>query len=201
MILIFTVLTSAWSCSFYIHILFAVNASDADVVIHSSDNVEFRLHKKNLECTTGAFPSADTPVDPDEIVRLTESAATLEILFQFIYPRRFPSLKDLDFDSLISLAEAAEKYEVAGLIYACEVNLRRYLTAHPKRVLEFSAKHDHLDLVDELKPILVETPLSELTEILPDHVYKPWVSGWSILTKAHNFLSATCRASSENNIC
>ncbi|KAJ3792064.1 hypothetical protein GGU11DRAFT_693969 [Lentinula aff. detonsa] len=173
---------------FLLHILSAVNASDADVVIHSSDNIEFRLHKKNLECTTGAFPSADTPVDPDEIVRLTESAATLEILFQFIYPRRFPSLKDLEFDSLILLAEAAEKYEVVGLIYACEVNLRRYLTTRPKRVLEFSAKHDHLDLVDELKPILVETPLSELTGILPDHVYKPWVSGQSLSHQSAQFL-------------
>ncbi|KAE9383309.1 hypothetical protein BT96DRAFT_844178, partial [Gymnopus androsaceus JB14] len=140
---------------------------DADVVIRSSDNVDFRLHKKNLECTTGFFL-----MDP---VKLSESSSTLMILFQFIYPRRFPSLKELDFQSLRLLVEAAEKYEVFGLIYACEVNLRRFLNSNAREVLELAAKHDYLDLIEELKPTLVTTRLSELTEILPSHIYKPWV--------------------------
>ncbi|KAJ3885168.1 hypothetical protein GG344DRAFT_70774 [Lentinula edodes] len=138
-----------------------VNAPDADVVVRSSDNVEFRLHKKNRECTTGAFPPAGTPVHTDEIVRLTESAATLEILFQFIYPRRIPSLESLDFDSLLPLAEAAEKYEVAGFVYACEAELRKFLRTNPKQILEFSVKHNRTELFEKIKPIMIsmDTPL------------------------------------------
>ncbi|KAJ4470323.1 hypothetical protein C8J55DRAFT_522532 [Lentinula edodes] len=157
-----------------IHDLF--NAPDADVVVRSSDNVEFRLHKKNLECTTGAFPPAGTPVHTDEIVCLTESAAILEILFQFIYPRRIPSLESLDFDSLLPLAEAAEKYEVTGFVYACEAELRKFFRTNPKQILEFSVKHNRTELVEKIMPIMIsmDTPLSEVIDILPCNLYKPW---------------------------
>ncbi|KAE9405275.1 hypothetical protein BT96DRAFT_876808, partial [Gymnopus androsaceus JB14] len=149
-----------------------VNAPDADVVIRSADNVDFRLHKTNLACATGAFPPPET--NSDEVVHLTESSETLELLFQFIYPRRFPSLENLNFDSLILLAEAAEKYEVVALISTCEFSLRKFLRTHPKRILEFAAKHDYPELIMKLAPILAHTPLSELVDILPIHVYKPW---------------------------
>ena len=49
---------------------------------------------------------------PYEIVWLTEDSATLELLFQFMYPQHPPELKNVDFVTVMSLAEAAEKYEV-----------------------------------------------------------------------------------------
>ncbi|KAJ3904782.1 hypothetical protein F5879DRAFT_800987 [Lentinula edodes] len=173
-----------------------VNAPDADVVVRSSDNVEFRLHKKNLECTTGAFPPAGTPVHIDEIVRLTESAATLEILFQFIHPRRIPSLESLDFDSLLPLAEAAEKYEVA-----CEAELRKFLRTNPKQILEFSVKHNRTELFEKIKPIMIsmDTPLSEVIDILPCNLYKPWVDGY-LLQQMLTFSFFYCRVFSESDI-
>ncbi|KAF5371042.1 hypothetical protein D9757_010292 [Collybiopsis confluens] len=87
------------------------SSADADVIFQSSDNVQFHLHKINLQYTTGGFPPADIS-NEKEIVKLTEQSETLELLFQFVYPRQFPSMRNLDFESLISLAEAAEKYEV-----------------------------------------------------------------------------------------
>ncbi|KIK67696.1 hypothetical protein GYMLUDRAFT_36429 [Collybiopsis luxurians FD-317 M1] len=95
------------------------NAADADVIVRSSDGVDFRLHKKNLECATGGFPPADIPSDLNEIVQLTESADTLEVLFQAVYPRPFPSVRGLDFDTLLTLADAAGKYKVFSMIQAC----------------------------------------------------------------------------------
>lgn len=107
------------------HILILpVNAADADIVVRSSDNTNFHLHKRNLEFATGAFPPADTVVNINETIQLSESAATLEILFQFIYPRRFPSLEKLEFEPLMLLAEAGQKYEVFSLINACQFQLR-----------------------------------------------------------------------------
>ncbi|KIK67695.1 hypothetical protein GYMLUDRAFT_237911 [Collybiopsis luxurians FD-317 M1] len=99
------------------------NAEDADVIIRSSDGVDFRLHKKNLECTTGGFPPAEFPSDLNDIVQLTESANTLEILFHAVYPLPFPSLRGLQFDTLLTLAEAAEKYEIFSMIQACRREL------------------------------------------------------------------------------
>lgn len=48
----------------------------------------------------------------DEVVHLTENAETIELLFQFIYPRCHPDLADTAIVVLEPFAEAAEKYEV-----------------------------------------------------------------------------------------
>ncbi|KAJ3736006.1 hypothetical protein DFJ43DRAFT_693086 [Lentinula guzmanii] len=151
------------------------NAADADVLIRSCDNVEFRLHKKNLEFLSGGFPPADTETDPNEIIQLTESGETLELLFQFMYPQRFPSLTDFKIGPLTALAEAAEKYEVYALIHICELHLRSFMRQHPRKILEFAARHDHLELIQEIAPIMVPyLPLSELSTMLTPHLYTPW---------------------------
>ncbi|TFK37167.1 hypothetical protein BDQ12DRAFT_667120 [Crucibulum laeve] len=87
------------------------NAADADVIIQSCDGVQFHIHKKYLEANTGAFPPAEFNAN-GEVVNLTENAITLNLLFQFIYPKRHPALDSEKFDVLAPLAEAAEKYEV-----------------------------------------------------------------------------------------
>lgn len=172
----------------------SVNSPDADVVLRSSDNVDFLIHKKNLEFLSGGF---ETRTGPNEFVQLTESSDTLELLFRFTYPRRFPSLKSLQLEPLMLLADAAEKYEVFALIYACDLRLRYvvasyfiktrtylmnftfrdFLQTHPMRILEFAVKHDNKELIQELAPQLVHVTLSELVNILPDHIFKPWVGG------------------------
>ncbi|KAJ3841756.1 hypothetical protein F5878DRAFT_531080 [Lentinula raphanica] len=158
-----------------------VHAPDADVVIRSSDNVDFYLHKKNLECATGGFPPADIPSNLEDVVRLTETATILEILFTCIYPRPYPSLEDLDFDMFMLLVEAAEKYQFFGMICACRLHMNTNYTLkqdlHSKRMqlLQFAVRHDVQDLIEELRVLLVNTPLSDMIEILPPHIYMPWV--------------------------
>ncbi|KIK51504.1 hypothetical protein GYMLUDRAFT_234035 [Collybiopsis luxurians FD-317 M1] len=149
------------------------NSADADLIIQSSDNIHFHVHKINLQYTTGGFPPADISNDK-EIVHFTESSATLELLFQFVYPRQFPSLRSLDFDSLLLLAEAAEKYQVFAACNACFYQFRDFEKTHSKRVLEFAAKHDYHELVEDLQPTLVDTPLTELVDILPPLMFKDW---------------------------
>ncbi|KAJ3772251.1 hypothetical protein FB446DRAFT_788858 [Lentinula raphanica] len=169
------------------------HAPDADVVIRSSDNVDFYLHKKNLECATGGFPPADIPSNLEDVVRLTETATILEILFTCIYPRPFPSLEDLDFDMFMLLVEAAEKYQFFGRICACRLHMKEILyprdsdfstnytlkqDLHSKRMqlLQFAVRHDVQDLIEELRVLLVNTPLSDMVEILPPHIYMPWTN-------------------------
>lgn len=107
-----------WTFEFSLHLhrWFQVSAPDADVIFRSSDNIQFHLHKKMLECATGGFPPSDVSVDTNENISLTESGKILEILFQFVYPRPYPSLKGFDLSSLLELAEAAEKYQVFSLM-------------------------------------------------------------------------------------
>ncbi|KAJ3787752.1 hypothetical protein GGU11DRAFT_266514 [Lentinula aff. detonsa] len=167
------------------------NTPDADVVIRSSDNVDFYLHKKNLECATGGFPPAETPSNLKDVVHLTETANILEMLFSCIYPRPFPSLEELDFDTFMLLVEAAEKYQFFGMICACRLHMKEILyptdpdfstnftlklDLHAKRIrlLHFAIRHDVRDLIEELRVILVNVPLSDMAEILPPHIYMPW---------------------------
>ncbi|KAF5374044.1 hypothetical protein D9757_010050 [Collybiopsis confluens] len=156
------------------------NSPDADIIVRSSDNVDFLLHKKQLEFATGAFPPAKFTSDTAEldILRVAESASILEIIFQFCYLRRFPSIsiQHLVFESLVLLVEAADKYEVFSLInsrqlYIC---LRDCIPSHPRSVLQLAAKYRHLELIKDIAPSLVHLPLAELVDILPSPIFKYW---------------------------
>ncbi|KIK56473.1 hypothetical protein GYMLUDRAFT_1012933 [Collybiopsis luxurians FD-317 M1] len=134
---------------------------------------EFHLEKKYLKANSGALPPAKISTD-ENVVYLSESSATLEILFQFMYPRRYPSINELTFSALILLAKAVEKYEVYSMIYACQVRLQEFLVTESKAVLAFSTKHHYMNLIIQLAPIMVDTPISELANILPSRYFKPW---------------------------
>jgi len=158
------------------------NAQDADVIIRSCDNVDFCLHKQNLQFSTGGFPYATTPTN-GEVVHLLESSSTLELLFQFVYPQRHPSLDRLECDGLIELAEAAEKYEVYGALTACHLTLREFLYSHSKVVLKFACRHQVAPLVERLAPIMIDTPLVDIKEALtscPQYFFE-----WSIFREQY----------------
>ena len=57
----------------------------------------------------------------DEIVQLSETADILELLFQFCYPKRPPSLQSLNFETLSRLAEAVEKYQIYNTLETCRI--------------------------------------------------------------------------------
>ena len=95
-------------------------STDAEITYKSADGVLFRIHKLNIEaCTEGLSPPECSTFE--EIVELTEDAAILELLFQFIYPLSGPDLTSIDFDVLESLAEAAEKYQVYTAMSMCKI--------------------------------------------------------------------------------
>ena len=61
--------------------------------------------------------------ETQETMALDEPSDVLEILFQFIYPRRHPSLEDTDFETLAAVAEAVEKYQVFSAMNLCALRL------------------------------------------------------------------------------
>lgn len=93
------------------------------VIIKSSDNVAFNVHRKNLEANAGAFPCAEFKTN-GEAVQLTETGKTLELVFQFIYPKRHPTLEGLPFEDVADVAEAAEKYEIFSIMNIACIRLR-----------------------------------------------------------------------------
>ncbi|KAF8878654.1 hypothetical protein CPB84DRAFT_325793 [Gymnopilus junonius] len=150
------------------------SAQDADITIQSSDGILFKLHRSNLAGITGAFPGPEIDTQ-GEIVHLTEPAKVLEIVFQYVYPRKHPSLKDLDFDTLLQVAEAVEKYDVFSAMNTCEWRLSEFLPDHAVEILAHSVKHGYPESIDKAGLVLSRTPHLEMVEMLPLHCVVPWL--------------------------
>ncbi|KAJ7195862.1 hypothetical protein C8J57DRAFT_1207536 [Mycena rebaudengoi] len=150
------------------------NGADADITFKSSDGVQFRVHRKNLEVCAEGFPPAEIS-STGEVVALTETSATLELLFQFMYPKRHPALDTTPFTVLEPLAEAAEKYQVFPAINICHIRMRDMVKDHPAPVFVYAAKHDYPYLVSEVAPAMISMSPIEVVKILPPYLMLPWV--------------------------
>lgn len=65
------------------------------------------------------FSAPDT-TKSNETTPLAETAEILELLFQYCYPQRGPSLKSLPFQILNDFTEAVEKYQVYMALEPCK---------------------------------------------------------------------------------
>lgn len=106
-----------------------VSAHDSDVTFRSCDGILFQIHRKNLEVVSEGFSPPDGTTTQGDIVRLTEEADTLELLFQYMYPKRHPDLKGIAFKKLSLLAEAAEKYQVYTAMVICNFRMEYVMQA------------------------------------------------------------------------
>jgi hypothetical protein len=96
-----------------------VHATDSDVTFESCNKALFKVHRKNLECTSEGFAFPDGTVSTAAQVPLSETAEVLELLFQYMYPQRAPDLKTIEFKVMVGVAEAAEKYQVYAAMELC----------------------------------------------------------------------------------
>ncbi|KAJ7759283.1 hypothetical protein B0H14DRAFT_2974575 [Mycena olivaceomarginata] len=115
---------------------------DADMTISSSDGVTFKVHRKHLEVHSDVFADA---VNATEIVKLSETSAVLDLLFQ--YPQ--PDLKSVDFPVFAGLAEAAEKYVVYSALPAVATQMNTSVIQYPLQVLDYAARHNHKELAKQ----------------------------------------------------
>jgi hypothetical protein len=105
--------------------LLPVSASDSDLTIKSSDGILFKVHRQNLALHCEAFPGDEiATLDDSEVVELTESSETLELLFQYMYRQRQPDLWKSTIQQLCLVAEAAEKYQLFSAMEICKLSMR-----------------------------------------------------------------------------
>ncbi|KZP05147.1 hypothetical protein FIBSPDRAFT_678043, partial [Athelia psychrophila] len=121
---------------------------DSDVTFRSCDGILFKLHYANMKATSEGFSPPEGTSSQDEIVSLTEDGDTLELLFQYIYPQRYPDPKDVEFTLLVKLAEAAEKYQVYTAMLICHVRMGDVNAEHPFEVMMYAMRHGYTDLMD-----------------------------------------------------
>lgn len=125
------------------------NATDADIILCSRDNVFFRIHSLILTLTSGWFStllslprsppsykqsSSPPPSPPPEVIHMVESAKVIAGLLKMAGGREIPPLDT--FGYLEDLLHAAEKYDMPGALSILRLALvsTKFLDAHPVRV-------------------------------------------------------------------
>ncbi|KAJ7842034.1 hypothetical protein B0H14DRAFT_2781855, partial [Mycena olivaceomarginata] len=161
------------------------NSSAADVIFRSCDGVLFYIHRKNLEVGAEGFPPSEIPTQ-DEVVDLTENSETLELLFQFTYPQRHPTL---------DTTPCAEKYQVFAAMNICHIRLKAFVHAYPMALAQYAAKHDYPSLLCDVAPTMISLPLEDVVPMLPPHLILAWIRYHAL------FLPYGCDRHSTNIYC
>ncbi|KAF7364334.1 hypothetical protein MSAN_01093700 [Mycena sanguinolenta] len=146
-----------------------VDFADADVTFKSSDGVLFRVHRKNLEVCTEGFPPSEIS-NEGEVVELTETAATLELLFRFMYPERHPALDTTPFEVLEPLRRHLKNIKCSCDEYFPYPDM---VHKHPVEVAVYASKHGYPYLVSEVAPSMISMDPVKVMEILPPHLVPP----------------------------
>ncbi|KAF9785099.1 hypothetical protein BJ322DRAFT_1006279 [Thelephora terrestris] len=131
--------------------IYSFDAGDADLILHSADCKEFRVHRCILSIASPVFRDMLTFPQPHESthqpphVDLPETTATLDILLRYIYP--IPSPKIEDFDTLSNVLISAEKYQAEGVISRLRTILvsPHFLDLEPLRVYAIACRWSFLE--------------------------------------------------------
>ncbi|KAJ7165505.1 hypothetical protein C8R43DRAFT_825263, partial [Mycena crocata] len=153
-------------------------APDSDLTISSSDGVLFKVHRKNLEVHSDIFADASNATKPengDDVVHLSESAAVLDLLFQYMYRQPQPDLKDVNVAVLSGLGEAVEKYVVYSALPAVMIKMKFSVGAHPLHVLNYAARHSHKELANQAARQSMGVAVAEAVSVLAPDIMFQWV--------------------------
>ena len=119
------------------------NRPTADIILRSSDGVDFRVHKLILLEASEAFeqifslPSSSAE-DDLPVLDLAEDSKTLSALLGFYYPGQGGYIQDLDLMGRVIIA--AEKYIMPGILRQLELALRDYTSMNPVRVYALACR-------------------------------------------------------------
>ncbi|KAI1790311.1 hypothetical protein LXA43DRAFT_519538 [Ganoderma leucocontextum] len=124
------------------------NEPTADIVICSSDQVTFRLHRIILSLASDFFkdmlslpqPGNEPHLSELPMINVTEPSDVLERLFRLCYPVDDPVLGTLH--ELCSTLEAALKYQMAEAIKITKRKLRSFASSEPLRAYAIACRFD-----------------------------------------------------------
>ena len=111
------------------------DTGDADLILKSSDDVEFRVHKLIIFLAS-ANHLCNMPIESDTdtlpVIRVSENSVTLGTLVSMCYP-----VAEVDFEDLSVIYEvlkAAMKFEMKKIIQTLQAKLAHYIERDPLRI-------------------------------------------------------------------
>lgn len=167
-----------------------IDYPNADVILRSSDNVDFRFSKSLLSLASSVFEtmfklprsldmeSKDLVVDDLPVVLVEEKSGILEKLLRFCYPVAAKDIPDLTtLEDVQSLLGAAVKYEMEGL----EQHVKRALVApefggkEPLRVFAIACRFKLDDVIQIAAKYTLDQPILE----------RPYIAELEFITGGH----------------
>ncbi|KAF7304128.1 hypothetical protein MIND_00644400 [Mycena indigotica] len=153
------------------------NDPSADVILISSDQVEFHLHRVVLGLVSPIFRTMFTlpqPQAPDAHVkalpkvRMSESSAVLEHMLALWYPGVPPPTTTMTLAELeVVLELVILKYDMQSLITIAQGQLRNFLASDALAVFAVAMRHSWQDLAKEAAKECLKLPLRTSTYALP----------------------------------
>ncbi|TCD67404.1 hypothetical protein EIP91_012439 [Steccherinum ochraceum] len=129
------------------------NKPNADIILRSSDNVDFRVHKFMLSEASPAFedmfaaPSgslnADEHRDGLPVVHVTESSKVLDAILRCCYPVVAPQLESAD--TICEALDAAKKFMMERAIKEFKEQFTRHAEKEPHAMYSFAARRFEWD--------------------------------------------------------
>jgi len=115
------------------------NAPDADAILRSSDEKEFRVHRLILSLASPVFqgmfglPQSTNPPTQIPSIDVPEHSDTLQPFIQYLYPRSHPKIPDISMWA--DLYTVADKYNVEMVTDLLrDMLIPRFLETSPLRV-------------------------------------------------------------------
>ncbi|KAJ7502629.1 hypothetical protein B0H11DRAFT_1989394 [Mycena galericulata] len=138
---------------------------DADVILRSSDEVDFRVFKLILSLSSSFFKDTfSLPQAPDlskgadiQVVEILEDSHVLDKLLRFCYPCEDPVVKTLD--EIHAVIEAMMKYDMLEVVKRAKQVLRSFAKSHPVAVFAISCRYEWEDLARTAARAALAVPL------------------------------------------
>ena len=145
------------------------NDTGADIVLRSSDNVDFDVHKWPLSRASAIFkdmfsiPSTDDPSNLQDglpVVCMTEDRRTLDIVLRLCYPIDKPN-STLSIPSVWRLIAAFDKYEMLeNFSQTAESMLLVIAAKHPFVAYTIACRYQLLRTANRVALVSLQKPLS-----------------------------------------
>ncbi|KAI0084868.1 hypothetical protein BDY19DRAFT_909465 [Irpex rosettiformis] len=161
--------------------------ADSDIIVRSSDDVDFYAHKLILKKASPVLegmllePTSGDHWDKMHIITLEEDHTTVERLLRLCYPLDGPRLETLD--DVSSLLDACDKYQMHGLVERlASAELIKYADTEPLRAFILASRAKVKEEVRRAAYGCLRLPLNDIiASDAPEMRYLPAVAYRSLL--------------------
>jgi hypothetical protein len=159
---------------------------DADIILQSSEGVNFRVHKWIVSMASSRLLSTESGLQDDlPVFKVFEDARTLGALLWLCYPFCDPETVDIDVAGAV--LRAARKYRINKVILLMKKRYRKEVRVNPLRVY-FAAVHcGWKDEAQEAASCAAVRPMEE--SYVPEMDRSPAVVYHFLLQYCHNYRS------------